>query len=1045
MTRIVVLLAVLLFPLSAQDFWDYNHAELNWYSYNTEHFTVHYHEGTERTALLVGKIAEDIHPHLTGLYNFEPKNRIHFVIKDTDDYSNGGAFFFDNKIEIFASNLDYVMRGTRNWLRDVVTHEYAHMISIQKMIKTNTTFPYGFFQLFGYEKERRKDVVRGFPNTLISYPISSINLPVWFAEGTAQHQADSSRYDYRDPHREMILRDRIIYDRLLTYNEMGVFGKNSHGNESGYNLGFSFVNYLTDRFGEDILAEICTISSDWKSYTFNSVVRKATGHEGHELYADWRDSLKAVYDNRLETIRENLVTGTPVEREGFSNLYPVWSPDGKKIAWISNKGKDYFSQNALYIYDTETETSKKHVPRISSSLSWSPDGRYIAYARHDYNSRGSAFTDLYLYNVDEEKEFRLTRALRGRNPDFSSDGSKLVFVTENNGLFQLNLYHLPEDPEADNPEKNVYVEKETGRFKDTAVNDTDYRTVTYQAGKMEQLLAFDISRQIFHPRWSNDDRKIVFDTAVEYGRNIGAYDMESERFELLLEAEEELRYPAFRPGSPWLYYAGSTTGIYNIYRYHMETGETELLTNVTGGAFMPDVTAEGKLVYAFYDSLGYKINKLDSPEPLNQATALYNPGYIASIPDKNFDDTILPDYQPAPYQRVFNGIHILPRILVDYGTVKPGFYMYSADVLDRINLFAGAAVNSDFDYDLYANLEYREIWPIVFAEIYNISAHVPDTLSISRGNYSLDFEREVSFNLTEARIGIRSKLPPIWSWKLEYIFSRYSAKLDLSPSFDPFRKEYWVLPTTRYTYLKGQAVQWSIIADAVKGDRNSSINPRGGFYLNFKHAYENNQFLTEFATDRSIGLEVYDRFEYNRFELDGEMYFKNPLLPSHGMGIRVLGGYIDRKVDDFFNFFAGGLIGMKGYSFYSIEGRQKLITTFSYRFPLMRNIDRRLGHIYFDKLYFGLFYDYGHAWDGESIPWKSFQRDVGVQLRLETFSYHLFPTRLFAEAAYPLDEVTNEDVLYNKEWHFYFGALFEYDFRERLKGFSKLNPMRVFK
>jgi hypothetical protein len=52
---------------------------------------------------------------------------------------------------------------------------------------------------------------------------------------------------------------------------------------------------------------------------------------------------------------------------------------------------------------------------------------------------------------------------------------------------------------------------------------------------------------------------------------------------------------------------------------------------------------------------------------------------------------------------------------------------------------------------------------------------------------------------------------------------------------------------------------------------------------------------------------------------------------------------------------------------------------------------------------------------------------------------------LFAEAAYPLDEVTNEDVSYDKEWRFYFGALFEYDFRERLQGLSKLNPMRVFR
>ena len=98
-----------------------------------------------------------------------------------------------------------------------------------------------FLQYFDYEPERRKDVVRGFPNTIVSYPISSISIPVWFAEGVAQRQVQDARFDYRDPNREMIIRDRIIHDQLLSYPEMGVFGKNSHGNESAYNLGFSFV------------------------------------------------------------------------------------------------------------------------------------------------------------------------------------------------------------------------------------------------------------------------------------------------------------------------------------------------------------------------------------------------------------------------------------------------------------------------------------------------------------------------------------------------------------------------------------------------------------------------------------------------------------------------------------------------------------------------------------------------------------------------------------------------------------------------------------
>ena len=62
---------------------------------------------------------------------------------------------------------------------------------------------------------------------------------------------------------------------------------------------------------------------------------------------------------------------------------------------------------------------------------------------------------------------------------------------------------------------------------------------------------------------------------------------------------------------------------------------------------------------------------------------------------------------------------------------------------------------------------------------------------------------------------------------------------------------------------------------------------------------------------------------------------------------------------------------------------------------------------------------------------SKFKKDIGFQLRLETFSNYLFLTRFFFEAAYPLDEVSNEDVVYEKKWRYYFGVLFEFDLRER--------------
>ncbi|MDT8323756.1 MAG: biopolymer transporter Tol, partial [Bacteroidota bacterium] len=212
----------------------YSAPEKDWYTITTPHFYVHYHEGAERTARVIAKIGEEIYGPITSLYDHEPDTRVSFIVKDISDYANGAAYFFNNKIEIWASPLDFDLRGTHNWLRNVITHEYTHIIQIQAAMKFGRKVPALTFQWFGYEKERRRDVLYGFPNLLVSYPFPGVIVPPWFAEGTAQFQRGLLGYENWDAHRDMILRSYVLSDSMLTWGEMSAFGKSSLGNESVY-------------------------------------------------------------------------------------------------------------------------------------------------------------------------------------------------------------------------------------------------------------------------------------------------------------------------------------------------------------------------------------------------------------------------------------------------------------------------------------------------------------------------------------------------------------------------------------------------------------------------------------------------------------------------------------------------------------------------------------------------------------------------------------------------------------------------------------------
>jgi hypothetical protein len=86
----------------------------------------------------------------------------------------------------------------------------------------------------------------------------------------------------------------------------------------------------------------------------------------------------------------------------------------------------------------------------------------------------------------------------------------------------------------------------------------------------------------------------------------------------------------------------------------------------------------------------------------------------------------------------------------------------------------------------------------------------------------------------------------------------------------------------------------------------------------------------------------------------------------------------------------------------------------------------------FDKLYGGVFVDVGDAvMAPEEFSTRALKRDVGFELRLESFSFSMYPTRIFFSGAYGLDSFTRTfqftEVTYGKEWRWYFGMLFGFD------------------
>jgi hypothetical protein len=174
-------------------------------------------------------------------------------------------------------------------------------------------------------------------------------------------------------------------------------------------------------------------------------------------------------------------------------------------------------------------------------------------------------------------------------------------------------------------------------------------------------------------------------------------------------------------------------------------------------------------------------------------------------------------------------------------------------------------------------------------------------------------------------------------------------------------------------------------------------------------------------------ITAYYKNYYNQFLLDWKEYRALP-FGRHTLVLHLKGGIVDKAVDDFFYLQLGSQEGLRGYSFYSIEGRKIALGGLTYRFPIWRNISKQLFHLYLDKLYGSLFLEAGKAWNEDSINFEDIKRDVGAELRLEVLSYYAFPTRISLQTAYGLDDIpASENRPAEKGgWRIYFNLLFTF-------------------
>jgi len=904
-----------------------------WFIAETQHFEIYHYPEERHLIPKVSKLLEKAYEKVTADLDFTiPKKTPFFLylthnhfeqnnIADTGEGVGGFSEPYKNRFVI-------PITGSDKELEHVITHEFTHI---------------AVFNLWYSGFWKSANLMR-----FIFYPL-------WVIEGLAEYESKEEweTYDH------MVVRDAAISEAIIPLDKLHSFNHlKGHQVYLAYQEGHSAISFLAEEYGEDKLLKL--IKNFRESLDPNRVFLQAIDTDLYGFDQKWRKYVKEKYEKEIEGKGEAETYGKKLTENAEFNTNPVFSPDGMKIAFISDRN----GYSDLFVMDVDGAGQKSILKsRIGRSLdvihsqghalSWSPDGERIAFV-------GEKKEKDYLYTINlrkgKLKKFRLPMEVL-KSPCFSHRGDRIVFVGMEGGM--NNLYSV------DANGKNL-VKLTSDEF------DEDY------------------------PIFSPDDKKIIYVSEREKQKDLFLLDMETFAITRLTSTPSDEIDPSWLPDGNSIIYVGDYEGIYNIYRMDIgyspqEIGADNLesdifqLTDVKVGILTPEISPDGRhLLFASYrfgemnihygefPIEGVFLKKLRGEEEKERLS-------IVQLPAEPAGPIISP--YPSPVSKIrpykFKASTDLFFPFLFYSTTEGLYtagYWQASDMLGNHGMNVYIEYASEYDWLTYQGGYIYQGW------------------RPSLGFFAYGKMRRKSEE--DNNIVRNSKF--VEGMVVGYPFDRFR-RIDLELITEKKREWNGDIISTREN-----GVALSLIRDTTEG---KILDIMSGSRANF----------TVYQAFKGLGGD----FDYTSYFLDARKYFK--LSERNILAFRFLGALSQGR--DREEFSLGGDTRLRGLSKDVSEGSRLALINAEWRFMLFPEINWRIRllwpDIYLKSLQLALFTDSGAAWDEpeEIRRISDMKNTIGIGLRINTFLLQMFPFPLRLDYGWRTDK-------FSGKFYFSLGATF---------------------
>lgn len=655
----VLLIVVLLVPTPAEaQRYD---PRLRFESLRTEHFTVHFHPGQHALANRVAGLAEEVHARLTAGFPGSERRHTHVILVDQDDSANGWATPLPyNIIEltVAAPPPSSAIGYTDDWLRLVFTHEYVHILHLDR---SRGVFG-GLRRIFG-----RAPLL--FPNVF---------LPGWSTEGLATYiettETGTGRVNAGD--------FRLIVNAAARTGSFEPIDRASGalvdwpGGHTPYAYGSRFHEYLTERFGAQALGQLADVTAGRVPYMPGGAYKRVFGVSAAALWSDFERTLE-------EQGREPDATSSSIERlttHGFAVNGPRWTPDGSAVV---------YSLRDPHGFPALMEVRPGLTPRRLTSRflgeRTSVSETHVFFDQREFVSSVALQSDLYALDRGTSTVQRLTWGARATDADVAPDGEALAAIVEGNGMARLVTYP---------------VSNEAGglRLGDPAV------------------VAEAPETQFAAPRWSPDGTRLAAERRrLGHRPDVVVIDVATRQVVAHVEGDEgRVGEPEWtRDGSHLLVSWERPRRPFNVFEVNLDEERANALLELPSGARAAAVAPDGgRLAFVGYTPEGFDV--FVAPLPPARAG---EPGLHVTRGDEDAStNPLAPVISSRPYSPAGT---VLPRfwmpiVTADDERLEVGAATAGMDVLGR-HLYGAAAWWSDRARpDWYASYIYQRWRPALF-------------------------------------------------------------------------------------------------------------------------------------------------------------------------------------------------------------------------------------------------------------------------------------------------------------------------------------------